>query len=264
MTIYRPIKKEDIAKRIDDSRNESLDSRLTITINSLKAYAAATFKYGSRSDAARDALHARKEFIRIIKEENKIFKFLLQNLHLMNLEAASDVISQLDELKDETIKYYNTVFEDIKKGSKIGIQSLTSRASKNFKTLLETEDYRAEAMALLENTNTIKEYLKIPQIFWDFIEDKCHVIDMSDEVADGMTFVKPVYDEDKHIYSLLMTVPKPNNLHTALLAIQSYLKAYYYYLAIGFESSLEDEQDVQGIKDFYVMHLKHKSDSAIK
>lgn len=264
MTIYKPIKQEDLANKIKNSKKENIENRLLITLKSLEAYAAATFKFGKNSEAARDALFARKEFIKIIKEEKHLFKFLLNNLHLVDLDAASEVINMLDNVRSETLSYYNGVLTGIENAAEKKDEKLAARADKDFNTLTETSSFREEVIALLENTESIKEFLNLPDGFWEYIKNKCTSIEMSHEVADGMTFVIPIYDVNGNIASLRMNVPKPTDLYTALKALQSYIKAYYIYVALGQPKFINDEYSMNQAKNNYVKYLGFKAKHTIK
>lgn len=264
MTRYNPIKQEDLQKRISENKKENLENHLLITLKSLQVYAAAAFKFGKDSEAARDALYARKEFVKILKEEKKLFKFLLNNLHLVDLRAASEVIDMLDEVKDDTVKYYNGVLNGIENAATERNERLAMRAPRDFSTLTETRNFREEVVGLLENTDTVKMYLNLPDEFWKFIEGKCSSIEMTHDDADNMAFVNPMYDENGNIASLRMTVPKPTDLYTALVAIQAYIKAFYVYQAIGQEKFLNDEYTINKAQLNYVKYLGQKAIHTIK
>ncbi len=264
MTVYKPIKKEDLEKKIKNGKKENIENRLLVTLKSIEAYAAATFKFGKNSETARDALFAKKEFVRVLKEEKQLFKFLLNNLHLMDLEAASEVIKMLDDVRKKTFEYYNDVFQGIDKAAEYGDPKLAERVTKDFDTLTETSSFRAEVVALTENISTVKAFLNFPEDFWKFIEGKCTSIEMTHEGADNMTFVIPISDINGNISTLRMNVPKPTDLYTALKAIQTYIQAYYIYSAIGRPNYVNDEHSINQAKNNYVKYLGHKAKHTIK
>ena len=264
MTVYKPIKQEDLEKKIKSSKKESLENRIVMTLKAIEAHAAASFKFGSESNAARDALFAKKEFIRVLKEERSLFNFLLNNLHLVDLEAASAVINKLDDVKKKTTSYYNDVLTSIEKAAIEGNEKLVQTDEKDFTTLTETKSFREEVVALTENTQTVREFLNLPDSFWEFIKNKCTSIEMTHEGADIMSFVHPIYDAEGNIATLRMNVPRPTDLYTALIAIQSYIKAYYIYCAIGRPNFVNDEHSINQAKNKYVKYLGHKAKHTIK
>ncbi len=264
MTVYNPIKQEDVQKRINGNKKENIENHLLITLKSLQVYAAAAFKFGKESEAAKDALYARKEFVRILKEERKLFKFLLNNLHLVDLNAASEVINMLDEVRDDTVRYYNEVLNGIEKAAVERDEKLATRAPRDFSTLTETRNFREEVVGLLEDTYTVRKYLNLPEEFWSFIAGKCSTIEMTHDDADAMAFVNPIYDKDGNIASLRMTAPKPTDLYTALVAIQTYIKAFYVYQAIGQPNFLNDEYTINKAQLNYVKYLGQKATHTIK
>lgn len=259
--IYTPVKKEEIEERIINTKKENIEEHFLVTMYSLKAYVQSLFKFGARSDATKDALRVRKEFIRILKEENSLFRFMLKNLDIMNLEAASDLIDKLDDLNSTTVLYYYGVLDDIEEAVELDSETRAKRMPRHFETLTETNAYRKQVMALAENSKSIKEFLGYPEEFWQFIKGKYHTIDMSHEVADGMPFVATIQDNDGNISDIRMVCPEPTDLYTALIAIQNYVKAYEIYKAIGTKAKdfKYDDKVAEDIKLKYSQNLNAKA-----
>lgn len=260
MEVYVPISRDELKDRIKKTRGDNFEEHLLVTLYSLKSYAASLFKFGLKSEAAKDALKVRKEFVRILKEENSLFRFLLNNINVINVDAASEFIDGLDDLNEQTVKYYYHVLDDIDEAVELGEEHRAKRSPRHFETLTESRSYREEVMALVENSKSIKEFLGYPEEFWELIKGKYHTIEMCHEVADGMPFVTSIYDNDHNIVDLRMVCPEPTDLYTALIAIKTYAKAYEVYKAIiGRHAALYDVKAEDKLKLKYKDNLFEKA-----
>ena len=262
--ITKPNKKE-IEENLIKNRNLNLEEHILMTIYSIKSYLNALFKFGIKSEAARDALRVRKEFVRILKEENAIFLFLLENIYQINAEALADMVDMLDDLNEQTVNYYYQVLDDIDEAVEMGDERRAKRMPKNFQTLIETKSYRQELMGLVENHKTIRDFLDYPEEFWEFMKDRYRTVEMSSETIEHEAGVgRYVYDENGNLVDFRMVCPQPTDLYTALAALQMWAEAYETYKSLGKHTALYDVNKIDGLKKSYMEHLSNKAGRAMR
>jgi hypothetical protein len=257
--------KEEVAKRIVKARDLNIEEQILMTIYSIKSYLGSLFKFGISSKAARDALRVKREFIRILKEEDAIFRFLLLNIDVINPDDISRIVDMLDEVNEDTVMYYYQVLDDIDDAVEIGDETRAKRRNKDFDTLIESKSYRQEVMMLVESTKSLQEFLGYPQEFWDYIKDVHDTIKMSDEAADHQPFIKITVNENgnaKTIYKMLC--PEPTDFYTALIAIKVYAQAYEIYKSFGKKAPLLAPEKIEELKLKYEEHLNKKAKREIK
>ncbi len=262
--VTRPNRKE-IEKELMKNRDLNFEEHALMTIYSIKSYLAALFKFGIKSETARDALRVKKEFVRILKEEDKIFLFLLTNIYNIDLEALDNMVGMLDELNERTVKYYYGVLDDIDEAVEMGDERRAKRMPKNFDTLIESKSYRQELMGLVENHKTIRDFLNYPDEFWEFMKDRYRTVEMDPESIEHEAGIgRRSYDKDGNLDDFTMVCPKPVDLHSALAALRLWAEAYEHFKSIGKHAALYDTKPLDDLKLQYLDHLSDKAANAFK
>ena len=266
--IYKPVDRNEFTFRVTEAKRDNIEEHFIATIRSLRSYAAAVFKFGVDSPEAHAVLRARKELVQVLKEENSLFKFMLKNIYQLNLDKASELVDQLDDLSYETLGYYYSIISDVEFAADYGDveKYQKTRNSKAFKTLTETSSYRKQVIALAENTRSIMEFLGYPKEFWEFMKGKYSTVEMSHDIADKMPYATYLHDENGVLDDVRVLLPAPTDLYTALIAVQTWEKAYQIYQSIGKtkEELKFDNQAIEEMKLQYRDALDAKANKSLK
>ena len=141
------------------------------------------------------------------------------------------------ELNDKTVEYYYEVIEEIEDAVDMGEERRGIRPVKHFPTLIQSSSYANEVKGLALNKQAIRDFLGYEKEFWDYISsmDNTDVI-VSYEVAKNIAYANPLYNgETSLVTGVKMYIPEIADLSSALLAIQTYEKAYSIWKCLGKE-----------------------------
>ena len=254
-----------LVKDIEDMKSGQLEQMYLTTFYGLSAYFKSLVSFGSGSFVTKDSLLVIKEMLEILKTERKLFNFILKNIDNFQIDAVSDVIATIDELNDKTIEYYYNVLEDIEEACEMKEEHRGIRPRKEFATLLQTESYTNQVVALAESKDCIKAFLGFEEKFWNFIKNKdSSNIRFSPEVVDNISYVTPIFNENGIIVDFKMFVPAVINLYTALNAIKCYERAYNIYKSIGRPFKKEFDSSSEELQESYKAFLHEKAKSLFK
>ena len=256
--------RDEIKKNLMKNRDLNLEEQALMTMYAIKSYLGSLFKFGIKSEATKDALRVRKEFRRILKEEDKIFLFLLTNIYNINIDSLANMVDMLDDLNERTVEYYYRVLDDIDEAVELGDENRAKRIPKNFDTLIESKSYRQELMGLVENHRTIRDFLNYPDEFWEFMKDRYRTVEMDPETMEHEAGIAKYYDKDGNISDLVMVCPKPVDLYSSLAALRIWAEAYETYKCIGKHAALYDIKPLDDLKLQYLNHLSDKANKAFK
>ena len=241
-------KKENILTDIESMKKGSYEQMMLITVYSLSSYFRSLFAFGNKSDVTKDNLNVIKEMFRILKEERKLLNYILQHLSEFDIVAAEHVVEILDDLNDKTVEYYYEVIEEIEDAVDMGEERRGIRPRKNFPTLIQSNTYANEVIALTLNKKAIKEFLGYEEEFWQHIkEDNNSTLRTHHEGVVNMAYAIPITNTDGTVNRVRMYIPEIADLDGALLAIKTYQKAYQIYKSIGQVydvSNFEVDEDV--------------------
>ncbi len=226
--------RNELSSYIESMKKGSYEQMWLITMYSLSSYFKSLFRFGSNSDVTRDNLNVIKEMFNILKTERGMLNYILRNLDSFDIEATEAVIQMLDDLNDKTVEYYYEVIEEIEDAVDMDEERRGLRPRKNFSTLTQSDSYANEVKALALSKKDIREFLGYEQEFWDYIKD----MDKTDirvglEGAISMSYASYFQDKNGIVTDVKLFVPEIVDLPTALLAIQTYQRAYKIYKAIG-------------------------------
>lgn len=169
----------------------------------------------------------------ILKTERRMLNFILDNLNVFDISAASAAVEMLDDVNEKTVHYYYQVADDIEEACEFREERRGIRPKKNFPTLVQTSTYENEIIALAENKDNIKQFLGFEDEFWNYLKEIERSIKVAPEVAMEIAYVNALVDQDGNVSAIKLLVPEVVDLSTALLAIKLYRRAYELYKMIG-------------------------------
>ena len=243
--------KEELRKNISEMKQGSIEQMLLIIKYGLTSYFKSVVMFGSDSSVTQDNILIIKEMFEILRRERKMLNYILRNMDSFDINAAEDVVGMLDELNDETIKYYYGLINDIEDAAETGQEFRGYRPRREARTLINNGDsYIGEVVALGISFDDLKRFLGYEDEFWKFIDGKIKLIDTSEDIAEKEARVTPIV-QNGTIVDIELLIPRITNLQTTTIAIELFEKAYSIYKLIG--DSLDEfrEPDSEEIKKKY-------------
>lgn len=263
--LFYDSKLDDNIDRIYDVKSTYYDELFFYLKCFIISYFKAVRSFGFNDKVSKEAFIAFKECLNINKKERDIFYFILNNIKNMDSDAVERYLNMLDGLSTDTILYYTELFEYIEYISEIEDSNRFYRFKKRFNTLIEDDVYEFKALSLLLNNSIIKELLNYPQDFWDFIQPKVKVLNSSIEVIEHMTFVCPIYNEQKEITDFIIAVPQVVDYDSALIAIRRYKDAFLLWSNLGKSiDEISNNHDYSNERDSLKLYLRNKNNSINK
>ncbi len=243
--------KNDLTRDIREMKNGSIEQMCLITFYSLGSYFKSLFTFGSSNKVTRDSLNIIKEMFSILRTERSLLNFILKNIDSFDVNAAQDVVRMLDDVNDDTVRYYYNLIDDIEDAAEFEQEYRGYRPRNGYPTLIEDNTYSGKVIALSENLEDLKSFLGFEDDFWEFIKDKTKKVDTSVDIMDKMVYAIPICNHEGLIVSLQLMLPKVYNLESALIAIRVYKKAYEIYKLIGKKLENEIISDANQLQDVY-------------
>ena len=228
-------KRDELASDIETMKKGSYEQMWLITMYGLSSYFKSLFTFGSRSNVTRDNLNVIKEMFGILKTEREMLNFILRNLDMFDIDATQDVVQMLDDLNDKTVEYYYGVIDDIEEAVDMKEERRGTRPVKHFPTIIQGNSYANEVKGLALNKKAIKEFLGYEDEFWSYIANKDKTeVRVPYEGAKNMSYATALHDaETGNVVDVKMYIPEIADLSSALLAIQTYEKAYSIWKCLG-------------------------------
>ena len=253
-----------LVESIEDMKDGQFEEMFLVSFYSLSSYFKSLFTFGFNSDITKDNLNIIKEMFNILRTERILFNFIIKNIDKFNLDSAQDVVDSMDELNDKTVLYYYHVIDDILDAVLMKEERRGIRPKKNFPTLIQTDSYTNQVLALAENRDNLKEFLGFEEEFWSYIKDIEYSIEVPLNIAEEMTYVTAILDENRNVAGIKMLIPEVIDLGTALLAIKLYHRAYDLYKMIGKEYDNQQNYEYIESQDRYQnRYLLRKSQSLL-
>lgn len=250
-------RKKILYEDIQDMKNGSIEEMWLVTFYSLSSYFQSLFSFGYKSKVTKDNLNVIKEMFNILRTERKLLNYILKNLDTFNIESTEQVIALLDDLNDRTLEYYYNVIDDIEDAAELKDENCGIRPNKDFSTLLQTNSYTNEVIALALDKNMVKGFLGYEDEFWMFVNNIDYkTMEAQIDLAEKLTYVAPIYDKNGIVVDVKFYVPEVIDLPTALLAIQTYQKIYDVYKHIGKKyDALKKTDPTQKQEEFQMQYL---------
>lgn len=242
--------KQLLQQDIIDMKKGSLEEMALITFYSLASFWKSLMTFGLQSKITKDNLNVIKEMFSILRKERTLLNYILQNIDDFDLDATSDVVTLLDELNDDTVAYYYRVIEDIEDACETKQEYRGLRPRTFRPTLIDSNNYSNEVIALGENFNSLKEFLGFEEEFWTFIKNHINYVDRTSENTKTAS-ATPILDEKGYVSSINIVIPQVKDLSSALTTIAIYKKAYEIYKMLGTNFNKENIESSSNLEETY-------------
>jgi len=204
-----------------------------VVMRGIATYFKALRTFGPASPLAKVALKSIQEILQINKTEKRLLDYIINNLAIMDVEAAKGVVDSLDELNTQTISDYRSFLDGINNACDKKDDERTLLPEGSINSVLSNKKYKTMVIGLTETMRDVRSFLPYEQEFWTFIENYLKVVPQPADIAAHTCGLIPIVDEDKNLVNFYTLVPKVVDLDTAMLAIEIYKKAHDYYLCLG-------------------------------
>ena len=197
----------------------------------------------------------------ILSEENKLLNIILKNSVNKDITAIDDLIDKLNDLADTTITYYYSLLDDIEKEIEFNRRYPYRRLPKNFKTLIETNEFKLMAHGLSLTIEDIKKYLGYDDDFWSYIKNKIKFIKkpyLDYDLKMHYYGVWYEFNERKELTKLIICIPEIVDLKTAQIAIHEFRHAHDIYTSKIQEDSILEDIAKQEEDKFKTDYLKKR------
>lgn len=198
----------------------------------LNTYIDSALIFGVSSKVTKDIVNIWWEFFYIVREEKKLFNFLLENYDKMDICEIDEFMADMYALSGDTIQYYYDVLDDIEVACDMQLEWKAKRPMKSFKTLIESDKYRERVCGLALNESDIEEFFLYPKEFWDYIDVRTIILDSHLEEEKDFWGINLKMDGEK-LVDLKVFVPDVVNLETALVNVHEFKNAYELYRRLG-------------------------------
>lgn len=131
----------ELKEEINTILKEEKEEFLYILYYSLNSYFNSLLNFGINDEITKDTLNVIKEFYLIIKKEKQLLNNLKKDLYNYNYFDIIDYLNELDNIDCQTIMYYYKVLDDIDTAIEINDKIKAKRIKKDFKTLIERNEY---------------------------------------------------------------------------------------------------------------------------
>ncbi len=232
--------KDDI-KEIEKQNIEQLLSTFKYVV---VAYLRAYFTFGSGHKVTIEARNIWIEFKNIIKSESRILRYIKKNTKTIDYDAVDDLLASLDEINEQTVIYYFDLIDSLEDACDTNQEWRITRPRRDFKTLIETDEYYLRALSLTLSMKDIEQFLGLPKEFFDYTESRSLTINhYMEEDAEHFYGVYPkVVDEMLVDYKVVL--PEVVDDKTAAININLLTQAFAVYKSLGSSYTL-DEKAVQ-------------------
>lgn len=229
---------------IKEIKKQNIEQLLSTLRYSLVAYLKAYFTYGANHKVTNEARNIWYEFKDIIKNENDILNYIKKNVSNMDFEAVDDLLAKLDELNEDTVMYYFDLIDSVEDACDTKQEWRITRPRRNFKTLIETDEYYLKTISLTLSLKDIESFLNMPKEFFDFTESKS--ISVNPYIEEDGEYFYGVYPkvENNILVDYRVILPEVVDDNSAAINVNLYSKAYELYKLLGSTYSL-DEQVVE-------------------
>ena len=253
-----------LKKEIKDIKKLNF-TQIILTIKYIiNTYIQSLIVFGVDSDITKEVKSIWYEIKKVIKEENSIHQYLINNSAMLELPETLELLDKLDGVNEDTIRYYYNALDDIEEACETKCEYRASHLKKEFYTLSETDEYKIEAVGLTINFENVKEFLGYPEDFWEYINPKITRIDSRNEESKEFFLTLIKTNNEGILEDMKVIVPYVINLHTACVNIREFKHAYDLYIRLGQQIDEKEEhyeQDAKNLeKDFslnYVLKRFH-------
>lgn len=138
----------EIIEQINFMLNSSFEEYYRIFIYSFSTYLKSIIKFGITSNQSKESLKTISDFKKILIEERKLLKYLKDNIQLIDLDDAIDVVILLDELNDNTYLEYESLLDNINIAYEINDKNRIIKSNKNIDSLITNNIYKEKVLKI--------------------------------------------------------------------------------------------------------------------
>lgn len=214
------------------------------------------------NEITKDAYTIWENYIKIQKEETKIHKYIINHAKDIDFNKCMELFDILEETNEQTIMYYIDAFEDIQTACETKNELYAKHSKKQFQTLIETDEYKIKTVALATKKIDIKEFLNLPEEFWNYIKNKIKYIDGNKKENEFFYSTLMKFDENNHLIDIKVLIPYIIDLKTALVNVHELKHVYDLYLLLGKEvnenNPVYEENAIKKEREFEKQYLLRK------
>lgn len=219
----------EVLKEIIITKKENIEQCVLISWYCLSQFLLSYMRYGNNK-ITQNNKEVYRMFLEIWKEENTYLNILQKNIKTLNVPDAFAFIDNLDEMNDMYIEYLYKVLDDLEGAYETGHEYSATIPKKQFKTILDNNDFRREVVRIVLGENILKDYFKFPDEFWDYIKNKTIVLDEGIEDGEDFTGVYHRLDKNDVLVDIKLYLPRITNMRTLLMNVQLINHAYLLYI----------------------------------
>lgn len=235
------VEKANLKDEITDIKKDNIEEILLITKYCFTALIKSIIAFGTNHQITKDVINVYKEFFNIIIEEQKYLQFILKYIDILDVNEVNNYLFKLDDINEETIKYYYSVLDGIEDACDMKREWKAKRPSKNFNSLIETNEYSNELLGLILTMKEVKEFLNYEESFWQYIKDRTFIID-NNEVEDNSIYGVILKLDNDYLIDIKILIPKIINLETTLINIHELKHAYDLYKVLETKLTKSDKE----------------------
>ncbi len=216
---------------------------------------------GLSNNYLEELIKIKNEYMAILSEENRLLNMILKNGINKDITAIDDLIGKLNDLADTTIAYYYSLLDDIEKEIEFNRSYPYRRIPKNFKTLIETDEFKLLVNGLNLTIIDVKKYLGYDDDFWNYIQNKIKIIKnpyLDYDLKMHYYGVWYEFNERKELTKLIICIPEIVDLKTAQIAIHEFRHAHDIYNGKTQEDSILEDMAKQEEEKFKTNYLEKK------
>lgn len=251
----RDVDLQDLKRDVYNIYYQNIEEVILMAKYCFIAYIKSIMSFGLGQLASSNVAQIWKEFLAIIREEKVILRLLLQSGILADVDEVDDFLFELDEINTKTIQYYYSVLDGVETACEMKTEWRAVRPKKNFKTLLDTDEYRKKICSIILSMEDVKSFLNYGEDFWNYIKEKILFIDSHIKEDQDFYGVNIKLDDHDCLVDMKVLVPQIINLETALVVVHELNHAYSLYQGLGssiVKSDLEYEEDARNCEKAFL------------
>ncbi len=172
----------------------------------IKVYLKCLITFGIQHKITKESIELFKSMQSVMNEEREILKFIKKNSVIIDCEAVDSYLDLLEKLNEVTVKYFYDCLEDLESASELKNELYSKHKTKNFKSLIETDEYRLYAASLILSFDDVKNLLGYSDEFWQWAGEKVN-FNIGDSSL-GMKEIKIFFDTDDNLKKINLALPK--------------------------------------------------------
>lgn len=223
-----------LKKDILNIRFQNIEEIILMVKYCLVAYAKSVISFGFKHSVTSEVVRVWKEFLSIVIEEKNLLNKIVEYGLFVDVDEVYNFLDELDDLNEETILYYYRVLDDIETACEMGDSWRATRPKRDFRTLIEIDEYRKKLYALTLSLENVKEFLGYEEDFWIYIKTRVLFLDSHFEEDNDFYGVNIKLDDSNFLIDMKVLVPRIINLETALVNVHEFNHAYYLYKTLGY------------------------------